>query len=48
MSLLPEKWDGPEAGLEAIFGIAGLFLAKDFFFVEETKDDDGDEEGKNR
>lgn len=46
--LLPEEWDEPEAGVEAIFGIAGQFLAKNLFLIEQAENDDGDEEGKNR
>jgi hypothetical protein len=39
MPCLPEEWDKPEAGVEAIFGIAGQFLAQDLFLVEEPEND---------
>ena len=45
---LPEVRHQTKAGVEAIFGIAGQFLAQNFFFVEETKDDQRNEENEGR
>jgi len=46
--LSPEEGYEPEAGVEAVFRIAGQFLAKNLFLVEQAENNDGDEEGKNR
>jgi hypothetical protein len=43
-----EKGNEPEAGVEAIFGIAGQFSAKNLFLIEQANNDEWDEEDKNR
>lgn len=48
MNLLPEKWDEPEASVQAIFRVAGQFLAKNLFLIQQANNDEWDEEGKNR
>ena len=45
---LPEEWNEPEAGVKTVFGIAGQFLTKNLFLIEQAEDDNGNEEGKNR
>jgi len=35
--VLPDEGDETEAGAQAVFGIAGQFLAQDFFLVEQAK-----------
>jgi hypothetical protein len=45
---LPDEWDESEAGAEAVFRIAGQFLAQNLFFVEETENDQRDEEKEGR
>ena len=47
-AVLPEERDEPEAGAQAVFGIAGQLAAEDSFLVEQAQDDAGDEEGKGR
>ena len=50
----PPQWNLPEvrhqtkASAEAIFGVAGQFLAKNLFLIEQANNDEWDEEGKNR
>jgi hypothetical protein len=42
----PEKRDKAEARVQAIIGITVELLAENFFFVEETENDYGDEQEK--
>jgi len=45
---LPEERHKPEARVEAVFRIAGQFLAKNLFLIEQANNDEWDEKGKNR
>ena len=44
----PDEWNEAEGGVEAVFRIAGQFLAKNLFLIEQAENDDGNEEGKDR